>query len=186
MPKVPLGERLAGETGPGSKRYAELETRGMQELARTAFCLVAGGLGERLGYPGIKIGITSEITTGTTFIETYISFILAFQAYGRQNSCDPGLELPLAIMTSDDTHDMTLILLKENNNFGMSDSQLTIMKQEKVPSLVDVDARISAKDGIVETKPHGHGDIHGLLYQTGVCKRWANSGKHCKKHAIEE
>lgn len=177
VPKVPSGERLTGDAGPGSKRYAELEVKGMAELARTAFCIVAGGLGERLGYPGIKIGITSEVTTGTTFIETYVSFILAFQTYARQTSGDGTLELPLAIMTSGDTHQMTVALLKENGNFGMSSSQIIIMKQEKVPALLDIEARISAKDDVIETKPHGHGDVHALLHETGLTKSWADSGK---------
>eukprot|EP00438_Fugacium_kawagutii_P023194 Skav215055 [mRNA] locus=scaffold1021:257487:266689:- [translate_table: standard] len=51
-PEVPQGERLFGETGPGSKAYADFEVKGMAQLAKTCFCLVAGGLGERLGYPG--------------------------------------------------------------------------------------------------------------------------------------
>jgi UDP-sugar pyrophosphorylase len=40
--------------------------------------LVAGGLGERLGYDGIKVGIPIELTTKQTFLEYYISYILAF------------------------------------------------------------------------------------------------------------
>ena len=35
------------------------------------------------------------------------------------------------------------------------------MKQEKVPALLDVEARIAAKDGYIETKPHGHGSLVG-------------------------
>ena len=27
------------------------------------------------------------------------------------------------------------------------------------------------------TKPHGHGDIHALLYQYGVARKWADMGK---------
>ena len=33
--------------------------------------------------------------------------------------------------------------------------------QEKVPALLDVDARIAAEEGFIETKPHGHG--RGIL-----------------------
>jgi UDP-sugar pyrophosphorylase len=177
VPKVPSGERLSGaDRGPGSERYAQLELLGMKELARTSFCLVAGGLGERLGYPGIKIGITSEVTTGASFMQTFASFILAFQAYARETTGNRSLELPLAIMTSGDTHQLTLDLLQENRNFGLSDSQVTLMKQEKVPALLDVDARISAKDGMIETKPHGHGDVHALLHQTGLAQKWADAG----------
>jgi hypothetical protein len=32
-------------------------------------------------------------------------------------------------------------------------------KKEKVPALLDVDARIAAKEGFIETKPHGHGAV---------------------------
>jgi UDP-sugar pyrophosphorylase len=45
---------------------------GWKEIQNTAFVLVAGGLGERLGYPGIKISIPMELLTGKTFIGYYI------------------------------------------------------------------------------------------------------------------
>lgn len=176
-PNVPSGERLTGDTGPGSTTYAELERLGMAGLEKCAFCIVAGGLGERLGYPGIKIGIISEVTTGVTFIEFYISFILAFQAHARKTSKDESLELPFAIMTSGDTDEQTRQLLKFHNNFGMSESQLTIITQEQVPALLDIDANISALDGKIETKPHGHGDVHALLYEAGLPKKWVDAGK---------
>jgi UDP-sugar pyrophosphorylase len=40
--------------------------------------------------------------------------------------------IPLAIMTSDDTHQMTVDLLEANKYFGMVEGQVTIMKQNKV------------------------------------------------------
>eukprot|EP00927_Polykrikos_kofoidii_P077263 TRINITY_DN74221_c0_g1_i1.p1 TRINITY_DN74221_c0_g1~~TRINITY_DN74221_c0_g1_i1.p1 ORF type:complete len:573 (+),score=122.85 TRINITY_DN74221_c0_g1_i1:134-1852(+) len=177
VPRVPEGQRLTGDNGPGSATYAELEKVGMKELASCAFCLVAGGLGERLGFPGIKISITAEITSGACFMEIYAQYILAFQKYARQTSDNDVLELPLAIMTSGDTHDATLELFKQHRNFGLNDSQVTFMKQEKVPALMDIEARIAAKDGVVETKPHGHGDVHALLHQTGLTANWAAAGK---------
>lgn len=47
-PSVPEGERLDF----GSDRFMTLEGRGLAAAADTAFVLVAGGLGERLGYQG--------------------------------------------------------------------------------------------------------------------------------------
>jgi hypothetical protein len=41
-------------------------------VASTAFVLVAGGLGERLGYGGIKVALPSEITTGKCYLALYI------------------------------------------------------------------------------------------------------------------
>lgn len=29
----------------------------------------------------------------------------------------------------------------------------------------------------METKPHGHGDIHTLLYMSGTVEKWHNEGK---------
>lgn len=176
-PEVPMGERLTGDTGPGSKIYADFEKKGMEKLAKTCFCLVAGGLGERLGYPGIKIGITAELTSGMTFMELYARSILAFQKYARKMTGDATLELPLAIMTSGDTNAKTMELLDANVYFGLSKSQVTIMKQELVPALMDIEARIAVKDGNVEKKPHGHGDVHALLHQHGLPKKWASEGR---------
>lgn len=58
-------------------------------------------------------------------------------------------------------------LLKKNTYFGMDEAQVTIMKQEKVPAMVDNAARFAmVKDKLlIDTKPHGHGDVHTLLYQ---------------------
>lgn len=47
-PLVPEGEAL----DYGSQRFMELEAGGLAAVGRAAFVLVAGGLGERLGYPG--------------------------------------------------------------------------------------------------------------------------------------
>ena len=33
------------------------------------------------------------------------------------------------------------------------------------------------QDNKIVTKPHGHGDIHTLLYQSGVAKKWLDAGK---------
>ncbi|CAE7272093.1 USP [Symbiodinium necroappetens] len=177
VPSVPEGQQLFGETGPGSPTFAAAEELGMAELSKCCFCLVAGGLGERLGFPGIKIGIVTEVITGTTFIELFCSYILACQSYARTDTGDSGLLLPLAIMTSGDTHDKTVHMMRENAFFGMVEEQVHFLKQEKVPALVDVDAHISAKDGCIETKPHGHGDIHGLMHQRGLANRWVEEGR---------
>lgn len=69
-------------------------------------------------------------------------------------------------MTSDDTHALTISLLEANNYFGIDPKQVTLIKQQKVPTLLDIDARLALEPGklLIETKPHGHGDIHTLLY----------------------
>merc|ERR1719173_163004 len=58
----------------------------------------------------------------------------------------------------------------------MNPDHLTLMKQEKVPALMDNDAHF-ARDGsyAVQTKPHGHGDVHSLMFSTGTAKKWKES-----------
>jgi UDP-sugar pyrophosphorylase len=51
-PSVPKGEAFE----LGTPEYQETEAIGIQELSSIGFVLVAGGLGERLGYSGIKVG----------------------------------------------------------------------------------------------------------------------------------
>jgi len=80
-------------------------------------------------------------------------------------------------MTSGDTNAKTLELLEANAYFGLSRSQVTIMKQELVPALMDIDAKIAVKDGKVEKKPHGHGDVHALLHQHGLPQKWTSEGR---------
>lgn len=112
----------------------------------------------------------------TRYIHYYIEYILAVQS----KFAPKGTELPLCIMTSGDTHEKTLQLLKFNNYFGMKESQITIVKQgEGVPALEDNDARMCLAPGepsVLLTKPHGHGDIHSLLHTHGVARKWKETG----------
>ncbi|CAK9160369.1 unnamed protein product [Ilex paraguariensis] len=173
---VPSGEVLAF----GEDNFVQFEETGVREARNAAFVLVAGGLGERLGYNGIKVALPSESTTGTCFIQHYIESILALQdASCRFVQGECRREIPFVIMTSDDTHSRTLELLESNDYFGMKPTQVTLLKQEKVACLGDNDARL-AMDPLnkyrIQTKPHGHGDVHSLLYSSGLLKVWHVAG----------
>ena len=133
--------------------------------------LVAGGLGERLGYSGIKLALPADTARGACFLQLYVESVLALQA-----RAPPGTRLPIAIMTSDDTHAPTAALLAEHANFGAADGQVELLKQEKVACLADGDATLALSPGdrfTLLTKPHGHGDVHALLHSTGTAARWA-------------
>ena len=55
-PSVPQGESFE----IGTDKYRETEERGMKLLGDVGFVLVAGGLGERLGYNGAKVRVVCE------------------------------------------------------------------------------------------------------------------------------
>ncbi|CAH9128461.1 unnamed protein product [Cuscuta epithymum] len=82
-------------------------------------------------------------------------------------------------MTSDDTHSRTLQLLESNAYFGMKPTQVKLLKQEKVACLEDNDAHLALDPHNkyeIQTKPHGHGDVHSLLFTSGLLKLWHDVG----------
>ena len=175
-PEVPLGFDIK----VGSEQFYELDKLGFTQIENTVFVLVAGGLGERLGYPDIKIGIETDLITKRKFIEIYIEFIKAFEDRIKRNKkMDDNWCIPLCIMTSDDTHNKTVELLEKNKNFGLKENQISIVKQEKCPAIIDNECHLAlVKDKLMlETKPHGHGDIHYLLYKSDKVKNWISQGK---------
>ncbi|KAG0569063.1 hypothetical protein KC19_6G063000 [Ceratodon purpureus] len=171
-PSVPTGEQL----NYGDEDFMKFEEAGVKEAKNAVFVLVAGGLGERLGYSGIKIALPSQITTETCYLDLYIQHILALQ----EASGSHGSGIPLVIMTSDDTHSKTQKLLEDNEYFGMSPDQVHLLKQEKVACLADNDARIALDPSdpyLIQTKPHGHGDVHTVLHTSGLLPRWQTEGR---------
>lgn len=148
--------------------YELFEDIGASHLGEVAVVLVAGGLGERLGSKQIKISITCEIITGISFMELYLEYLKVYSIHS-------GKKIHLLIMTSDDTHIKTLEFLK---NFNFSEYvDIQIEKQDKVPAMSDLDATLDINDNWeVQTKPHGHGDVHFLIKQSGVIDKWTADG----------
>lgn len=165
-PSIPEGKNLEF----GTKEFCKYEAIGLKELKHAGFVLVAGGLGERLGYEYIKISLHSEISTETPFIELYIKTILSYQQRTEATM------LPLFIMTSDRTDEMTRKMLAENNYYGMKKEQITICKQNAVPAMVNKDGLFAYENGKIVTKPHGHGDVHLLMHQSGTASKWYEMG----------
>ena len=164
----------------GSKEFYELEEIGFNKIKESVFVLVAGGLGERLGYKGIKIGLQTELITLRPYIELYIQHILAYEdRIRKKEKYPPEWYIPFCIMTSEDTHEGTIELLKENFNFGMREEQISLIRQNKLPAILDNECHLALQKDkfLLLTKPHGHGDIHYLLYQSGQAKQWLKEGK---------
>ena len=171
--EVPEGEVMA----IGSDQFRADEVLGMGAIQNAAFVLVAGGLGERLGYDGIKVELPTETLTCASFLETYITALLAMQ---RRAGADPSRCVPLIIMTSEDTHKKTLALLEAHDYFGMPREQLHFIRQSNVPALCDNGGRFAqakADAFCLQTKPHGHGDVHTLLHTSGLLPRLAAEGR---------
>ena len=188
VPSVPSGFSLAF----GSEEFRRYEKLGGAMARGVAFVLVAGGLGERLGFSGIKLALPSELLSGTCYLELYIRHVLALQALPPEAPDDdvdaavppsqppmPTRRLPVVIMTSDDTDAPTRALLAARGNFGLEASQLYIIRQGKVPCLADGAARLALDPSdrySLLTKPHGHGDVHALLHGSGLARQLLAGG----------
>jgi len=166
--RAPDGEKLEF----GSDRYINLEAIGTRELRKTGFVMVSGDHGDRLGYRGVKVSLPLETTTNISYMEFFIKNILNFQEKARLRT-KKRTTLPLAIVTSDETHQETKDFLWRNKNFGMEENQITLLKQGNVPAVDDTDGSFFLEAPYkITTKPHGHGDVHILMHKEGVAKRW--------------
>lgn len=142
-----------------SLELIELERTAARLLPKTVFVLVAGGLGERLGSSRIKVGLPVETATDTTYLEYYLSWA---GAVGGGNAA------PFVIMTSNDTHDRTLELLAELEKAATAPlPTVHVVKQEQVLCFTDSAAHLATDATGLKLirKPHGHGDVHRLLYE---------------------
>ena len=165
--------------------YDHYEALGQAHFGKTAVVLVAGGLGERLGYSGIKLDIPVEITEDTSYLAHYAACLKAMEARppaldrdARERAgMDSPRPVPFIIMTSEDTNAKTLASLKANHWFGLQEQQVHVLKQELVPAIADNDGHLALKDTYqLILKPHGHGDIHMLLHTSGIAARLEQQG----------
>ena len=152
--------------------YVRYEADGMPFFDKTAFVLVAGGLGERLGYPGIKLDIAVETLECTTYLRHYADCLLALER--RMAVPRPA---PFIIMVSPDTAAGTLASLEANDWFGLRREQVRILRQSPVPALADNEAHLAMDAPCrLALKPHGHGDVHVLLHASGEAERLLAEG----------
>lgn len=173
--QVPEGKKIEY----GTPDFVAAEEKGLLVFKDCGFVLVAGGLGERLGYTDIKVSLPVQVTTGMCYLELYVQQILAMQRYSNKLAGTDRV-VPLVIMTSDDTHAKTVALLEAHGNFGAAPGQITILKQEKVAAITDNEGHIAMEEKdpyVIDTKPHGHGDVHTLLASSGVAKKWNEEGR---------
>lgn len=152
--------------------YDHYEALGKNHFDKTAVVLVAGGLGERLGYSGIKLDIPVEVTETAPYLAHYAACLKAMEARMKQPK-----PVPFIIMTSDDTNAKTVAALEANNRFGLKKEQIHILKQELVPAIADNNGRLALLEKYkLILKPHGHGDIHMLLHTSGLAARLQKQG----------
>ena len=92
-----------------SPGFVAAEERGLTLVRDSAFVLVAGGLGERLGYTDIKVSLPVQSVTEQCYLDLYVAQLLAMQAKSNAAAGGAPVAIPLVIMTSDDTQARTVV-----------------------------------------------------------------------------
>ncbi len=147
--------------------YDHYESLGKKQFSKLAVVLVAGGLGERLGYNGIKLDIPVEVVETTSYLAHYAACLKAMEA-----GMESPQSVPFVIMVSPDTDAKTLHALESNQYFGLRKEQVHILRQSPVPAISDNNGTLTLEEKYkLILKPHGHGDVHMLFHTSGLAAK---------------
>lgn len=134
---------------------------------------LAGGHGSRLGYDAPKgcfpISPVHKKSLYQLLAERTLKASLIY-----------GFALPLAIMTSDATHDETLAHFEQANYFGLKKEQISFFMQDNLPLCDEAgkDLGISA--------PNGNGALFWYLARSGLLDAWMKNGvQHIVVYTID-
>jgi UDP-N-acetylglucosamine pyrophosphorylase len=134
-------------------------------------------MGERLGFPGIKLSITIDLITGKSFLEYYLDYLKSFSLLSKQ-------KMQLMIMTSaqNDAQTKEFIQMRNINQRYSDYVEMSFIVQDlPMPSIKnsqgDFQFQYDNKNNLViEGKPHGHGDVHLLIKQSNILDDWRKKG----------
>ena len=155
------------------KSYQEIAIENFDKLA---ISLVAGGIGERLGLNIEKINIPFDSYQGKTYLQWYCELIVSMQKLYHDKTRQT-TAIPLVIMVSEKTIDGIKKALSENKNFGLKNEQIFVEQQLMSPCFKSFSGEIAIDNKYeISTKPHGHGDIHILMYKS-VLEKLSQSKK---------
>jgi UDP-N-acetylglucosamine/UDP-N-acetylgalactosamine diphosphorylase len=141
----------------------EVRRRGSQLLksGKVGMILVAGGLGTRLGFDQPKGMLPIGPLSGRTLFQVMFERV---RAIGRRY----GVRIPLFLMTSPATDEVTRQFLRDNNNFGLAADDVRIFCQATMWALDDRGERILMESpGSLFLGPDGHGGMLAALDKSG-------------------
>jgi len=139
-----------------------------QSLSKLAVLKVNGGLGTSMGMTGAKSAL--EVKNDMTFLDLTVRQI-------EHLNTDHHVDVPLILMTSFNTHEDTLRIIKKYANQQLRITTFNqsryprIMKESLLPCPKDV------QDDKVAWYPPGHGDLYNALLHSGVLDQLLSDGK---------
>ena len=168
---VPACDSLVDLAAVEEKKYQEIAIANFDKLA---ISLVAGGIGERLGLNIEKINIPFDSYQRKTYLQWYCEMILAMQ-WLYQKKYNKVIQIPLMIMVSEKTMEGIQKALTENDYFGLQNEQIWLERQLMAPCFKNFNGEIALENQYqLLAKPHGHGDVHILIYRNVLSKLQQN------------
>ena len=152
---APLAALQVSEIEQKKDEFTGIGVKALKE-GKIAACLLAGGMGTRLGSDNPKgmfdIGITKPVYIFQRIIENLLDTVK--QADGAY--------IRLFIMTSEKNNDATISFLKEHNYFGYPEDKITFFKQEMAPAS-DYEGK-----GRISTSPNGNAGWYASMLKAGL------------------
>ncbi|KAF7315544.1 UTP-glucose-1-phosphate uridylyltransferase [Mycena indigotica] len=150
---------------PYAKLPSPSDTKNLNKLA---VLKVNGGLGTSMGMTGAKSAL--EVKDDMTFLDLTVRQIEHLNTTNR-------VDVPLILMTSFNTHEDTLRIIKKYANQQL---RITTFNQSRYPriykeTLVPCPSR--ADDDKKHWYPPGHGDLYNALLHSGVLDQLLSEGK---------
>ncbi|EKM54584.1 uncharacterized protein PHACADRAFT_258540, partial [Phanerochaete carnosa HHB-10118-sp] len=148
--------------------YANLPEGDPSALQKLAVLKVNGGLGTSMGMTGAKSAL--EVKDDMTFLDLTVRQIEHLNTTHR-------VDVPLILMTSFNTHEDTLRIIKKYANQQL---RITTFNQSRYPRMYKeslLPCPKSADDDKKNWYPPGHGDLYNALHQSGVLDQLISEGK---------
>ncbi|KAF7790394.1 hypothetical protein EIP86_001349 [Pleurotus ostreatoroseus] len=161
-------DRIKSPTEDKIVPYAKLPEGNVQNLHKLAVLKVNGGLGTSMGMTGAKSAL--EVKDDMTFLDLTVRQIEHLNTTHR-------VDVPLILMTSFNTHEDTLRIIKKYANQQL---RITTFNQSRYPRIYKeslLPCPKSADDDKKNWYPPGHGDLYNALYQSGVLDQLLAEGK---------
>ncbi|KAI0688028.1 UTP-glucose-1-phosphate uridylyltransferase [Cytidiella melzeri] len=148
--------------------YSKLPAGKPKNLEKLAVLKVNGGLGTSMGMTGAKSAL--EVKDDMTFLDLTVRQIEHLNTTNR-------VDVPLILMTSFNTHEDTLRIIKKYANQQL---RITTFNQSRYPRIYKeslLPCPKSADDDKKNWYPPGHGDLYNALYQSRVLDQLLAEGK---------
>lgn len=149
--------------------YSELpKPKDTSNLNKLAVLKVNGGLGTSMGMTGAKSAL--EVKDDMTFLDLTVRQIEHLNTTNR-------VDVPLILMTSFNTHEDTLRIIKKYANQQL---RITTFNQSRYPRIMKetlLPCPKRADDDKSNWYPPGHGDLYNALLHSGVLDQLLAEGK---------